>query len=284
MRYSAILASAFATTVLGHGVVTSVNGANGVDLPGLTVQDGTPRDCAQASCGSQVDTAIIRQNELGTARASALGRTNGEGPVDAAKAMAVFMDVASANSTKVRRAREIHYANKYKRGLLPRQRNGGTRTPAGTKETGMLAATGMGIDGLPTTADDGTISMTFHQINQDGAGPITAKVDATSCGTEVSAFEDAEVTTDVPGLGFAGISTATNTDFPLEVQMPAGMTCSGSVAGAENVCVVMVQNNTPAGPFGGSAAFTQSPTARKRAIEFRIKKRAEEKAARAARK
>ena len=29
-----------------HGVVTKVTGANGVSMPGLTVQDGTPRDCS----------------------------------------------------------------------------------------------------------------------------------------------------------------------------------------------------------------------------------------------
>ena len=44
--------------------------------------------------------------------------------------------------------------------------------------------------------------------------------------------------------------------------------------------VVRVRNNTPAGPFGGSAAFTQTAAARKRAIAYRLKKRAEEAAAR----
>jgi len=79
----------------------------------------------------------------------------------------------------------------------------------------------------------------------------------------------------VPGLGVQGISLATNTDFPLQVQMPAGMTCEGTVAGVNNVCVVRVRNGAAAGPFGGSAAFTQSPAARKRAIAYRLKKRQE---------
>lgn len=80
---------------------------------------------------------------------------------------------------------------------------------------------------------------------------------------------------DVPGLGVGGLSLATNTDFPVKVQMPEGMTCDASVGGANNVCVVRVRNKAAAGPFGGSAAFTQTPAARKRAIAFRLRKRAE---------
>lgn len=111
------------------------------------------------------------------------------------------------------------------------------------------------------------------QINQDGAGPLTAEVDGTSGGTDPNAFQTAEVTQDVPGLGIQGLSLATNTDFPLTVQMPAGMTCDASVGGADNVCIVRVRNGAAAGPFGGSAAFTQSNAARKRAIAYRLKKR-----------
>lgn len=97
-------------------------------------------------------------------------------------------------------------------------------------------------------------------------------VDGTSGGTSMAAFQDAQVTQDVPGL-VAGFSAATTTDFPVKVQMPAGMTCDATVGGATNVCVVRVRNNTPAGPFGGSAAFTQTPAARKRALEIRAKMR-----------
>ena len=113
------------------------------------------------------------------------------------------------------------------------------------------------------------------QINQDGAGPLEAMVDGTSGGTDMAAFQEAEVTQDVPGF-VAGLSLATTTDFPVKVQMPAGMTCDATVAGVANTCVVRVRNNTPAGPFGGSAAFTQTPAARKRAIAYRLKKRQEE--------
>jgi len=115
--------------------------------------------------------------------------------------------------------------------------------------------------------------MNFHQINQDGAGPLTAAIDPTSGGTDPAAFKNAAVTQNVPGLGIGGLSAATNMDFPLTVQMPAGMTCSGSVGGADNVCVGKVQNTAAAGPFGGAFAFTQSTAAKKRAVEYNLAKR-----------
>ncbi|ORY59522.1 Gas2, regulated by Bmp1 MAP kinase cascade [Pseudomassariella vexata] len=277
MRYSSsILIAAFAATnVAAHGVITAVTGANGVTMPGLSVADGTPRDCASPRCGSEADTSIIRQNEIGTNRASALGRTQGDGPVDAAKMMAVFMDAQGGNTTAAAAARDLHAANmaRYAK-LAVRAGNGGTKTPKGTTETGVKAATGQGAaQGIPTTADDGTITMTFHQVNQDGAGPLTAAIDATSGGTDPSAFKQAEVTQNVPGLGFGGLSGASVMDFPVAVQMPAGMTCQGQVGGASNVCVARLQNSALAGPFGGSAAFTQSPAAKKRAIEYNLAKK-----------
>jgi len=115
--------------------------------------------------------------------------------------------------------------------------------------------------------------MTFHQVNQDGAGPLTAAVDGTSGGTDPSAFKKAEVTQNVPGAGIGGLSLATTTDFPVTIQMPEGMTCDATVGGASNVCIARLQNSALAGPFGGSVAFTQSSASRKRAIEFRLAKR-----------
>jgi hypothetical protein len=96
-------------------------------MPGLTVVDGTPRDCPSAGCGAQDDTAVIRANELGTAKASAMGRTKAGGPVTATKMMAVFMDGASGNVT----AREIHEMNS----LYRRQLFGGGKAAAGSVKT-----------------------------------------------------------------------------------------------------------------------------------------------------
>ncbi|KAL8348648.1 hypothetical protein RB598_001763 [Gaeumannomyces tritici] len=207
MRYSsAALAAAFAATnVLGHGVVTEVQGANGVNLPGLSLIDGTPPTSPAAP--------------------------------------------------------------------PPRSRPASS-SALGTNETAVLATTGMGAaQGLPTSSDDGSIKVVFHQVNQDGAGPLTADIDATSGGTEASAFQKAEISQNVPGLGIAGLSGAQTMDFPVEVKMPAGMTCQDQVAGASNVCIARLRNAAVTGPFGGSVVFTRSPAAKKHAIEYNLRKR-----------
>ena len=142
MKYSsAVLIAAFAATnVFGHGVITEVQGANGVNLPGLSVIDNTPRDCASPRCGSEADTSIIREREMGTARASALGRTQGGGPVDAAAMMAVFMDAAGANTTAAKAARALHEENMARRALLPRAANNGQKIPDFCKIASYMSA------------------------------------------------------------------------------------------------------------------------------------------------
>lgn len=100
---------------------------------------------------------------------------------------------------------------------------------------------------------------------------MIATIDPTSGGTSESAFRPAQMLVDVPA-GIAGFSATTTTDFPIQVQMPAGMVCSGTVAGVQNVCIVRVRNSTPAGPFGGSAAFTQqNASAAKRDVEIHFR-------------
>jgi len=276
MQYSSILLlSAFAVTnVFGHGVVTRVQGNNNVEMNGLSVIDDTPRDCASPRCGSEADTAIIREREISSGKASALGRTQGGGPIDADRAVRMFMEGAGGNETSNKAARDLHAANLLRRSLVPREANGGQKTPKGTVETGVKAAAGTGSDsGMPTCSDDGTVTMTFHQVNQDGAGPLTAMVDGTSGGTDPAAFKPATVTQNVPGIGIGGLSTAAVMDFPVKAQMPEGMTCEASVGGADNVCVMRMNNNAAAGPFGGAVAFTMSAGAKKRAIEYNLRKR-----------
>jgi len=237
----------------------------------------------QASAGGAFSKTVLKaasSTVASTIRSSSspfLGRTNGGGSVDAAKAIAAFMG-GSGNAT----------ANK-ERGLLNAlsggnaggktgggaaaggATSGGTKTPKGTTEDGVAKTAGIGaILGLPTCADDGTITMTFHQVNQDGASSLTAAVDPTSRGTDPAAFQTAQVTQNVLGIGVGGLSDATTTEFPVKVQMPAGMTRSGSVGGASNVCVVRLQNSALADPFGGSPAFIQSAAAKKRAIEYNL--------------
>lgn len=110
-----------------------------------------------------MDTAIIRAKELGTAKASALGRTNGGGPIDAGAAISNFMG-GNPNSTQTKMAREIHFAMMAKRqvnlgGLAGK---GGVKTPAGTKETGVAAAAGAGASNGKMTSNSLKIPKLIH--------------------------------------------------------------------------------------------------------------------------
>jgi hypothetical protein len=60
---------------------------------------------------------------------------------------------------------------------------------------------------LPQVTPGGTVSMTFRQLNDDGAGPITCQVSADASGD----FQDMEVTTNVPGDN--GRSNVEDTNF-----------------------------------------------------------------------
>ncbi|KAJ8114218.1 hypothetical protein OPT61_g3839 [Boeremia exigua] len=278
------LVAALAASVSAHGVVTEIQGANGVNMPGLTVADGTPRDCSSNGCGSQADTAIIRDKEIASGKATPLGRTQGNGPVDASVMVAAFMGTGAAPPTNQGASGSVGVEDNIQQngagagagaGVAGLLGGGGTKA-TGPPEARVAAAQGAGAaSGLPTCADDGTVTMTLRQINQDGAGPFTADVDGTSGGTDEAAMQSATVTQDVPGLGVQGISLATTTEFQMKVQMPAGTTCDATVAGTPNVCVMRVRNGAGAGPFGGSVAFTQSTAARKRAVAYRLKKRME---------
>lgn len=222
-----------------------------------------------------------------------MGKTQGNGPVDPAMMIKVFMgdmDVAQAptngansgvgqeddlsNAPAAAKGNKQNKVRQLLAGLLGG--GGGGANAKGTKSTGppeanVKAMAGAGAsNGMPTANEDGTVDVTFRQINQDGAGPLEAMVDGTSGGTDMAAFKEAQVTQDVPGL-VAGISATTTSDFPVKVQMPAGTTCDATVGSATNVCVMRLRNNTPAGPFGGAVAFTQTPAARKRALEYRKK-------------
>ncbi|KAH9878777.1 hypothetical protein IAQ61_002051 [Plenodomus lingam] len=309
MYFSHALVVAFATSISAHAVVTEIQGANGVTMPGLTIQDGTPRDCSSNGCGSQADTAIIRDRDIASGKATPLGRTQGNGPVDASVMLAAFMGNGAAPPANSGASGSVGVEDNIPQsargqagqkrqllaGLLGGGRNGGKKGGAAAGATGIAGLLGGGGDkvdgppearvaaamgagastGLPTCAEDGTVTMTLRQINQDGAGPFTADVDGTSGGTDESAMQSATVTKDVPGLGVQGISLATNTEFEMTVQMPAGMTCDATVAGTPNVCVMRVRNGAAAGPFGGSVAFTQNAAARKRAVAYRLRKRME---------
>lgn len=89
----------------------------------------------------------------------------------------------------------------------------------------------------------GVVTMVYHQINADGAGPIACSVSADASG---KAFTPMTITTQVPGAN--GRSNAKNADFPLVASMPAGTACTGTVGASKGVCLIKCEN--PVGPFG----------------------------------
>ncbi|CAE6510866.1 unnamed protein product [Rhizoctonia solani] len=159
---SVLLVLAAVSSVNGHGVLTRVAGANGINGKGFGVEDATPRDGTRRN-PFQFDTSIIRDADVTAGTADTCGRTLGGGAINTV----AQMEAASAA-------------------------------------------------GLPTAAADGTVTMTIHQVNGDGAGPYTCGVSADASG---KAFTDMTIITNVPGQNSR--SRAQAEDFPLIAQMPA---------------------------------------------------------------
>ncbi|KAJ7687873.1 hypothetical protein B0H17DRAFT_939051 [Mycena rosella] len=107
--------------------------------------------------------------------------------------------------------------------------------------------------GLPTAAADGSVTMTLHQVNGDGAGPYTCDVSGDGGNT----FQAATVTQQVPGKN--GRSQAKATDFALTAQLPAGMACTAGPNG--DACILRCRNPSNAGPFGSCVAVSQGAAA-----------------------
>jgi hypothetical protein len=119
---------------------------------------------------------------------------------------------------------------------------GTNQLEAGTKA--IMAETG---DQLPQVSAGGEVQMTLHQVNADGGGPYTCMINADGTGAD---WQDIKVTTTPPGQNSRNRDGAA-TDFPLNAAIPADQTCTGNVAGQDNVCLVRCQNAARAGPFGG---------------------------------
>ncbi|KAG8758950.1 hypothetical protein FRC11_002799 [Ceratobasidium sp. 423] len=145
-------------------------------------------------------------------------------------------------------------------GIDPSTPRDGTRTKPFQQDTSIIrdreiqSGKTASSAGIPSATSSGEIQMTLHQVNQYGAGPYPCDISSDGSNT----FQAAKVTKNVPGA-FLGLSTATAKDFPLNVQMPAGMQCAGGPSG--NACVVCCRNATPAGPFGSCAVVTNAQPA-----------------------
>ena len=141
-----------------------------------------------SGCGSQADTAIIRDREIASGKATPLGRTQGNGPVDASVMVAAFMGVGAAPPANQGAASSVGVEDNIQQpgqkrqllaGLLGGKGKaggagatglGGLLGGGGDKNTGppeasVAAAMGAGASaGMPTAADDGTVTMTLRQV------------------------------------------------------------------------------------------------------------------------
>lgn len=145
---------------------------------------------------------------------------------------------------------------------------------------------------LPQVAN--SINATFHVVTSDGCGPIKAMLDTTGTGQFASGVALTN-TADVVGnngncpksiskksyvrdlLERRGLitkrATNVNMDFNVAFSVPAGTTCTGTVAGQANTCLVKIANNNNAGPFGGVVAVqmagsTANATAKRSPVQF----------------
>ncbi|KAJ6790138.1 hypothetical protein PWT90_05313 [Aphanocladium album] len=284
-----------AATAQAHGVLRSIEGDNGVTMPGMGVTDGTPRNCFSNTCGSQADTAIMRDAEMKTGKYGALGWNQGKGNIFPETVINTFMghsnnietNQGNSGSTGVEDSIPSSLTTSWGR-MANHNRNVGMMMArdqdSGTfgnifKSIANLPILGFGgiggrptnypveklvadtagngaTSGLPTPDENGILSLVWRQVNQDGAGPVSAAIDYESGATDYTAFQDARVTQQVPGLGLLGLSVATNTDYIFKVQTDMSKRCDGVIGNTTNVCVVRVRNGANAGPFGGCAAFT----------------------------
>ena len=101
---------------------------------------------------------------------------------------------------------------------------------------------------LPQVTAGGALMMTVHQVNSDGAGPYKCMIDATGTGTN---WVPMTVTQNLQGNARGRNQDTQMQDLPLNVQIDAAQTCTGTVAGQSNVCMVRCENPARAGPFGG---------------------------------
>ncbi|TLD21307.1 hypothetical protein PspLS_08942 [Pyricularia sp. CBS 133598] len=146
---------------------------------------------------------------------------------------------------------------------------GGGQNDVESMTKAIMAETG---SQLPQISPGGSLQMTLHQVNGDGAGPYTCELNADASGAQ---WQQIRVTTSPPGRNSRNRDGAM-TDFPLIAEIPQRQACSGTVAGQTNVCLVRCMNGARAGPFGGVVAAqlagSQTPQAARRALAESVKR------------
>ncbi|KAG8411716.1 hypothetical protein J3458_015303 [Metarhizium acridum] len=101
--------------------------------------------------------------------------------------------------------------------------------------------------GAVPAAYPGTLmNITFHQVNQDGAGPFRCIIDEAATGLK---WNNLIITTQVPGN--RGLNNAAMVRNLMTIELPERLDCRGTFGAAKRVCIVRCHNPAPNGPFGG---------------------------------
>ncbi|KAK4153555.1 hypothetical protein C8A00DRAFT_33716 [Chaetomidium leptoderma] len=222
-----IFALVLAPAVSAHGKVTVVTGNAGGNGTALAIRGGIVPGAGPNS-KTEVDTTVFGKTNLLT---NGLGKTTGSGK----NHISMLVQAMSLSGT-----------------TLPQ-----------------ITSAGGGGGG-------GNISGVFHIVTADGAGPIQAVLDPTATGDFARGIP-LPVLQQIPGEKGNFVTSTTkkqgrslweravdhlllrekrgaanvNQSFGFAFAVPAGTTCSGTVAGLTGVCLVKIANSNKAGPFGG---------------------------------
>ncbi|KIK61703.1 hypothetical protein GYMLUDRAFT_572915 [Collybiopsis luxurians FD-317 M1] len=104
-------------------------------------------------------------------------------------------------------------------------------------ESSLATALQQGSGDLPSVAEDGSISLTLHQVNADGGGPFSAMVNTDATGQTWTA---ALITQQPPGAN--GILSGGPVDSQVTAALPAGTKCTGTSGSVSNICLIRLSN------------------------------------------
>lgn len=123
---------------------------------------------------------------------------------------------------------------------------------AGNIDIVAATADAMAAKAVTGVTKGGTLMMTIHQVNGDGAGPYLCDLDDKGDGSNFKG--NLTVANQIPGAN--GLSQNKEQAFNITITLPPDMDCKGG--STMDVCIVRCRNNALAGPFGGCIAVEQT--------------------------
>ncbi|KAF3930197.1 hypothetical protein ABW20_dc0102063 [Dactylellina cionopaga] len=110
---------------------------------------------------------------------------------------------------------------------------------------------------LPRASAGGFLKALILQINMSGAGPFNCKIDQTGAAKNWMP-DNLEITGQTPILANPALDMSQiMLGYPLQIELPTDLQCTGSYKGLERVCMVQCENRARIGPAGGCIPFQQ---------------------------